>query len=102
MNNRTIFMIVLLLVLVVVLAILITRSCGGAAIIGGAVPTHLLKPAGKGPHGHTAVLDTSGTGESSITLSHAHRVHDYVATPAPPDMHTHDITRYIVSSHENA
>jgi hypothetical protein len=102
MNNRTIFMIVLLLVLVVVLAILISRSCGGAAaIIGGAVPTHLLKPAGKGPHGHTAALDPSGTGESSTTLSHAHRVHNYVAAPAPPDMHTHDITRYIVSS-ENA
>lgn len=101
MNNRTIFMIVLLLVLVVVLAILITRSCGTATFVGGAIPTHLLKPAGKGPHGHTAVLDTSGTGDSSTTLAHAHHVRSYVAAPAPPDMHTHDITRYIVSS-ENA
>jgi hypothetical protein len=101
MNNRTIFIIILLLVLVIVLAILITRSCGAAAIVGGAVPTHLLKPAGRGPHGHTAVLDASGTGESSTTLSHGHRVRSYVAAPAPPDMHAHDITRYIVPS-ENA
>lgn len=91
---------VIVIIAVVLVALLFAR---GRKMVGGAEePSHILLPAGKGPHTHLADLSPGGGGISTEDRGHRHTVVDFVdvglATPegvAPAD-HVHDVTQYIV------
>lgn len=122
-----ILLIVLFVILVILLALVLPAAsrkaprgaAGGAtapsaagvfprAFMGGAAdesePTHVLLPAGRGPHTHTVAVGAQGRGISSEDRGHRHLVADLedigVLTPeGKPGVtdHKHDVSRYIIS-----
>jgi hypothetical protein len=98
MTPRAAFFVIVLLVLVVLVAHVFACERSGDGFVGGSAEryTHLLKPAGRGPHTHLAALGAEGDGTSTTNYGHRHAVRAYTAAPGP-DGHVHDITQYIVS-----
>jgi len=104
------WVIVLVVILLVVTGILLAmrrkRAKRGGGYFGGAGKTsdksHVMLPAGKGPHTHLVDLDGTGFGVSSEDRDHRHVVENAIdiglemdGDVGPAD-HTHDVTSYIV------
>lgn len=80
---------------------------GGDAAGGDAAGdnfTHLLQPAGAGPHSHLASLDETGTGTSTVDSGHSHDIENFtdagVSNGAIDTVagHRHDVTKFIVDA----
>lgn len=102
-----IVLVVIVLVIVGILLAMKKRSAGktGGFYRGGSrgrQPSHVMLPAGRGPHAHEVDLDETGFGVSSLDRGHRHVVENTIdigleqdGDVAPAD-HQHDLTAYIV------
>lgn len=100
------WVIVLVVILLVIVGILMAmkkrEAAKGGGFYGGKEKSHVMLPAGRGPHTHVVDLDETGFGISTRDRGHRHVVEDTIdigleqnGDVGPAD-HRHDVTAYIV------
>lgn len=100
------WVIVLVVILLVIVGILMAmkkrKAAKGGDFYGGKEKSHVMLPAGRGPHSHEVDLDEAGFGISTCDRGHRHVIEDTIdigleqnGDVGPAD-HRHDVTAYIV------
>lgn len=106
-----IVLVVILLVIVGILLAMKKKAAKTGGFYGGkekSDASHLMLPAGQGPHTHEVDLDETGSGVSTCADSHRHVVEKTIdigleqnGDVSPADHH-HDVTAYIVDADPRA
>lgn len=98
-------LVVVILVFVGILMAMKGRKAGKTGeFYGGKEFSHVMLPAGRGPHTHGVDLDETGSGISSFDQGHHHAVEKTIDIgleqdgDVVPANHQHDITAYIVDA----
>lgn len=100
--SKTAVWIFIVLIVFVLVAAAAQRHKSDRVHGGGSGPSHILHPAGRGPHTHLVELDSSGAGVSSCAEGHRHQVENTVDVGLASSGglaeagHQHDIGAYVV------
>lgn len=99
-----IVLVVILLVIVGILLAMKKKAAKTGGFYGGKEKSHVMLPAGQGPHTHEVDLDETGFGVSTLDRGHRHVVEDTIDIGLEQNGdvgradHHHDVTAYIVDA----